>query len=312
MRHDDLYTPKRRAIIERFKALADRKGWGLRTVGPMIGMSREAASRLLRCKYPSPRVPDLVLLLEKRLAREKLRDQLQPEPDYVQTSVSEAVIDACYVAHVERALALVLGNTGDGKTRGAREFVRLEPDSAYVVAGPGATHSTIIRHLARRFECDPSGPSYEVRLRLGDKLRDRDLVILVDECDEMTDSCREMLRVLHDEARIGMVFIGTHLFLERMRRRRSLTADQFLGRVAIRRILGGVSREDLARIAAQYDLDAECLELLVDNSAGQARRAWQAIRAAHRIEQSNGAAGKIAAKHLRQAFATELPPPDLE
>lgn len=296
-------------VIGQFRALKARKGWGNKTVGLQIGMSHPAVSALLNAHYNTSTVPALVGQLEDILEREQLRAAQPPAPEYVPTSVSEAVYAACYGAHIESNITLVIGPTGVGKTMGFREYERQHPDTIYLVAGTGATQSTLVSHLAGRIGADPQGSSFYVRQRCEDELRDSDRLLIADEMDYARTDCLQMLRLIHDAASLGLVIAGTNELLERLRRCGKPTIRQFTGRVGFIERPPATSDEDLRMLAAQHDLPEGALDILVPRCAGQARRLHKAIAAAARLAGQNGTGGHITLEHLHQAFE-QLPPPD--
>jgi hypothetical protein len=231
-----------------------------------------------------------------------LRSQAPDDPPYATTSITQQVIEVLGLAHAEQRIACVLGPTGVGKTMAVERYRQAEPDTIYIVAGPSCSPYALTRQLAEELDIDSANSTYDRRHAIAEALAESDRLLVVDEVDYPGEKTLQCLRLIHDQAGIGMVLIGTLSFLERIRRRKSSTAKQFLGRVAYARRLTECGADDLARIAAPYDLDEEALDALTEGACGQARRACNALVAAQRM-----AGGDLSARSITRAYESLLP-----
>jgi len=303
---EELYTDPVKRQLGEFRKLMDKKGWSERRGARVLGCSVTVLNRLLRFDYPADPT-DWIAKMQRQIRRESLRTHMPVQPDFVSTSVAERVEDVLRLAQVERAVALIMGGTGVGKTMAVQHYCDSEPDAVYVVAGPGASAAALLKVIAGRLAISISSSSIlALRQALVETLGGTDRLLIIDEADYMTESALQSLRIIRDEAGIGLVIVCTPAYLDKLRARRSSTINQFLGRVDYTETVPEAPSADLEMIASQFKLDDDALRVLIDGSCGSARRCRAALVAAQR---TNG--GEFSAHGIAEAF-NQLMPTSLE
>ena len=288
-----------RNAVKAFAAWMEKEDVSQAPAARLLQISRAALCQTLSGKY-SGDVQRIARAMATLLRREHARARSMRTP-YVKTDIAEQVLEAITNAHAERAIVFVLGPTGIGKTTAAQHYAQEEPQAVYLEAGPSAAPLGFLRHIGSVLGVALSYQSYNMRIALTDALSGSDQLIIIDEADYLPESTLHHLRLIHDTARIGMVFIGTEAYLRMLWSRRSTTLDQFLGRVAYVVYPGQCAREDIERLAEPYGLDREALDILVDGACGQARRAALALYAVHRYGRG------YSARFIRRAFRELMP-----
>lgn len=290
-------------IVDRFAAYMEREGLSQKRAGAMLGISSSTLSQVLNDSYTGRR-DRVARRMAKALRREEARDNRPEAPEYCPTHISEQVLEALNDAHVERALVCVLGPTGIGKTISARQYCQEEPSTIYLVGGPSATPKAFMMDLvtAAGIELPNSNvPARGVRDAIIEGLRDADRLIVIDEVDYLEEATLQHLRIIQEEAEVGMGLLGTHGFLANLQRRRSATLSQFLGRVSHAVYLNKASRQDLEAITAHLDLSEEAMDVLVEGANGEVRRAVHALMQVQR--EGNG----YKPKTIRRAYRKQMP-----
>lgn len=149
------------------------------------------------------------------------------------------------VAHEEQFIALVLGDSGAGKSFAIDEYVAQNPGTAITIkCDPTMGLSTIVASLARGLGLDTKGRLAEISDRLVDELRRRDMVVIFDEADYLSDSVMEWARiVINDKGQSALVFAGQPRFEHRIK---GLRGDhrQIENRVGVRLHIESVSEAD--------------------------------------------------------------------
>ncbi len=299
MPHD--WTADQKETVERFSALMEKRDWSQPDAAKRLGVSPATLSQMLNHSYEG-RVGVICETMQRVMRHAELRSHAPDDPPYATTSVTQQVVEVLGLAHAERRLACILGPTGVGKTMAVQRYREHEPDTIYLVAGPSCKPFSITKQLAAELDIDCAASTYDRRMAVAEALQDSDTLVVVDEIDYPNEKTLQCLRLIYDQADVGMVLIGTASFLEKIRRRKSSTAQQFLGRVAYARRVHSCSDDDLARIAEPYDLDDDALDALTAGACGQARRACNALIAAQRM-----ADGDLSAKAIRRAYETLMP-----
>lgn len=298
---EELYTPALKGQLDEFRKLIQRKGWSERRAARALGCSATTVNRLLRYDFPGD-VTGWCDKMRRLIARENTRRRMPKHPKFVKTSVAERVLEVLKLAHLERAIGLVLGSTGVGKTMAAREYLKKEPDTIYVVAGPGTSARPLLQILAAELGVATQGTILNMRRAIVDACQGSDRLIIVDEGDYMTEAALQTLRIIHDDGGIGLVIVCTPAYLEKMKERHSPTLQQFLGRIAYREAIDEAPPPDLKLIARQFGLGKDALAALIGGSAGSARRCRAALVAAQRTNGGTFSPGGIA-----EAFEQLMP-----
>lgn len=293
-------TAQQAEIIRRYKQHVTKRELGQRGAARELQCSTSTVSQMFAGKYTG-NAGRYIDRMGRVLEKAAYRRVMPQRPEYAETSVAERVREAMTTALIERALVFVEGGTGVGKTTTVRQFARAEDDIIYIEAGPGAGPAAVLKMLAAELGVETRGTQHGLRRRIVDELSGADLVIVVDEVDYMHEGAIQHLRLIHDNAEIGMVWVGTPAFLGKLRSRKSATVNQVLGRVAHRVDVGAINRDDVAMLGKTYDLDDEALDALAQGSAGQARRVVHALAVCHR----NG--WKVDAEHILRAFRELMP-----
>jgi len=302
MTNDEKWTPAARSIAEEFGAWMRDEELSQMRIAPQLGCSTSVVSELIAGKYTGD-VARFIAKMDRILERTRLRKFVPKPPEFVETTISERVREAVLVAHLERVITLVLGPTGIGKSMALREYRRLEPETVYVEAGPGCAPSALTRLLAGALNIEWRGSAYQMRLEITGVLAGTDRLLIVDEADYLPERTLHCLRIISGGAEIGLVLSGTYAYLEKLRRRRSSTIQQVLGRIAYVEHLSRCTAEDLGAIAGQVQLlSDDAQKALVAGARGEARRAVAALTAAKRMSQ-----GGISASHIRDAYESLMP-----
>ncbi|NLF17010.1 MAG: AAA family ATPase [Lentisphaerae bacterium] len=299
---EELYTPERRAIIEELIQVKHRRGWTDHSLARRLGASATTLNRLLHCTYRASSVPDWVEAMAKLLVRERRRADETTAVEYAQTQVADQVHDTVRLAQIEQTIALILGASGCGKTTALRRYAADNPECVYVVAGIDATPRAFLAQIAGQLGLATEGSAYSARLAITEALTDTDRVLIIDECDYLTEAVLQALRMVQENAGIGLVLVGTQAYLAKLRGKSSATIAQVLQRISYVVNIVEAPQADLRLIADAYGCDREAGRVLLQRSGGSARRCVQAIRASRRF---NGAT--LSAAGIAEAFNHLMP-----
>jgi len=252
--------------------------------GEALGCSASRLHQTLKLTY-SGDVRGLCRRMEEVLAA-GLPEGKPAASGFVMTSIARDVIDALHLIRGEGVIGVILGASGIGKTAAARFYAHSEGrEIVYELVGPGGTPHSLLNSLASRLGtyAGARATQYDLRQAITEKVGFGDYLLLLDDADLMVEQSLQSLRIIADEARVGICFIGTLSFLERLRARRRATMSQFLSRIGFLKCLGPLSDADIARIAESYHLGDQAKASLIKYAGGSARRAMLLLQAAVRI-----------------------------
>lgn len=296
-------TPKILATIEAFKARMEREGLSYAEAAEGLGCSAARLHQTLRLSYKGD-IRGLCRKMEATLETDP--PEAKPAASgFVMTTVARDVIDALHLIRKEGMIGMLVGPPGVGKSAAARFYGESEgQEVVYTLAGVGATPQSLLNSLAGRLGVGMGqrATQYVLREGIAKKVAFGDYELILDDADLMAEQSLQTLRCIWDMARVGLCFIGTLAFLERLRQRRKATTNQFLSRIGYVKCLGALTDADMARLAEPYHLGDQALASVIKYAGGSARRAMLLVRAAVRI-----GGEKPTVKALHEALKTLLP-----
>ncbi|ALU41921.1 AAA family ATPase [Pseudoalteromonas rubra] len=135
---------------------------------------------------------------------------------YVQTSVPKLIKMACEHAQERRRIAVVSGQAGIGKSKGA-EFYRDNNDHVLLIEGDeDTTSSQVLKTLADRLGISKAGGNSKLRDKIVDTLKGTNKIIILDEADKCKPNALDPLRTISDRAQIGVVLIGNIQLVDKL------------------------------------------------------------------------------------------------
>ena len=179
---------------------------------------------------------------------QEARDEAGTVPP-VALNRTERIKNAIRIAHEEKFIGLVLGNSGAGKSYAIDEYVAQNPNTAIVVrCDPTMGLSNVVSALAKSLGLDTKGRLSEISDRLGSELRRRDMVVIFDEADYLSDSVMEWARiVINDKGGSALVLAGQIRIEHRIK---GLRGDhrQLENRVGIMLLVEDVAESDTRQV----------------------------------------------------------------
>lgn len=161
------------------------------------------------------------------------------------------------------------GNTGDGKSYTAQDYLRQHPKNTYIVRCDGdLTAKSFFTEMAYSLGMTPSGPVYDIRKNVIQKLKNEETpLLIIDESENLKDRAWESLKRIMDDLKghCGIAFIGANEF-ERMLQKK---ADKLKGCFpqVLRRIREGgftkllrMNLDDVALICKPYGVGKVSLQ----------------------------------------------------
>lgn len=296
-------------LVQRLRERIQRHGLTRSVVARQIGISAAAVSQVLAGSYQGdgkaiwPKIQEYLDLEEQRAHYD-----VAPSGEiYVETEQSSAVASVLAFCNLKRALGVVYGAAGLGKTTTARQYATENSNVKIITCSALSSIWTLLDEIAEIAKADVK-PRRELVRNIIRALQGSNAVLVVDESQHLTTHDFEVLRAIHDGAGIGIVFLGTAAVYDRMTGARGRMYDQIYSRVGIQRGLRQiVSRGDILRVASahlgQKPNDDVVMELhRLANTHGGYRRVVKAIDMAVVLARQAGQALPTA-ENIRQAAA---------
>jgi len=296
-------TEEQLKIVRRYVAWYSAAGWSLAKAGKRIGCAASTLSQIVSGTYPSD-PSRFIRTMAAILDRAEGESKTCQRPPVVLTSIVEevhAILDDCLNGH---RMAFICGRSGVGKTVAVELFAEQHPiDTVLITCSKGCRDADLLRRIADHLELPWQGTLTEMFDKLASALiTGGKPLLVVDECDFLGHSLH-IIRQLHDQADCGLVLVGTAAFLPLLKRHRTGTEGQALGRITHFVNLDRIVEDDARAILAPFALASDALRLAWQACAGNARRLVNGMLVARTL--ADGQA--VAATHVAAAFDRLLP-----
>lgn len=204
--------------------------------------------------------------------------------DYADTSISRQVYEIISVCQAKGGLAVIAGDAGIGKTKGARKFADDHPNDCFLITiNPCLTHiKYLLQEIADKIGAVREKSANGIRHSIIRKLSDG-MVLVFDESQHLTAKAIEVLRSISDDfaeqgQTLGICFIGNAETISDIGGKKAEFA-QITNRTKQRKFLKNtdIKRDDICRLfplLVAEDKQAE-IEFL-----WQVARTRQAVRGA--------------------------------
>jgi len=337
-----------RQVVAELRALVARENY--ETIAAGVGCHEGTLNKLLAGKTPWSDALLAKASAFLRLEAIRAADAAAGlDGRLVATSVSKSIADVATVAQVQQGLGLVVGESGVGKTCALQLFARHNPAALYVhasarVNAPSRMLDELWSLAGFRF----SGPPRPSRAKLADETRRKHSgvraratrrpkhgaptfkqrydqiveawavpegattgrIILIDDAHVLTYPTFELLRSIHDDSRVAILFAATGRFREISEfRQAGQMFEQLMGRICIRRTIRRPPVTDVERVArvwmpAGAKLSPDARQYLSDLASGLAglRLVKHHVRLAYRLGRFGAAKGQpLDRSHLAHA-----------
>lgn len=250
-----------------------------------LGLSESTISM-----YKSRTYNGNITIIEKKIQAFLRRENRRVSDDVAipiaETSTIENIRMAIEMAHDYRDIAVIVGEAGLGKTTSINEYKSENPGAVAVVyAYPGITQYRLITEIARALGVYGNGSQAVLVDRILEGLRGRDLVLIIDQADYLTDGSLELLRCISvDMSDVGLVLVGLPRLEMRLRNLRN-DHEQLLSRVGTFLKIGKMKAADAAKIISGVweSASEEVINGLTKTASGSIRTLIKLIERTHRI-----------------------------
>jgi DNA transposition AAA+ family ATPase len=204
----------------------------------------------------------------------------------VETTTIENVRTTIEMAHDYKDIAVIVGPAGTGKTTAVKQYEAENPAAAIVVyAYPGVTQQKLIADVARALNAYAKGGKSAMIERVVEELKGRDIVLIIDQADYLTDGTLELLRcVVADMAGAGLVLVGLPRLEGRLKNLKN-DHEQLLSRVGELLKVESMKADDAARIVRGVWATAakDVVDALTKAAGGSVRTLVKLLERVHRI-----------------------------
>jgi DNA transposition AAA+ family ATPase len=212
------------------------------------------------------------------------------EVPVVATNALDSISSGISITQDERDIAVIVGDSGTGKTTALRAVVNENPSAILLEADSSFTKNVLVAEIARAVGVETKGGMTTVIGRIVEALRGRDTIIMIDEADYLSNASLELVRrVIHDKAQTGVVLVGLPRLKYQLENRRN-DHEQLTSRVGVMLEVKGLARQDAVKILESVwkGLPRETADAFFKAAKGSARTLVKLMGRVHQTMAING------------------------
>lgn len=271
------------------------------------GVNAGALSAYLNQNYKG-NIADLEAKLTAYFERKAVQAREFVEaPAFIETATAKQIFKTLEFAQIANCLATVYGMSGAGKTKAIQEFKKGRANVWLVTASPSRSSlSEILYEIALELGLSDAPRRKGTLARLiARKITGTEGLLIIDEADHLPYEALEELRIMQEEAGIGLVLVGNDKVYTRMKGGISPHHEyaRLWSRVAKNTSIQKTKQADTKAVAKAWGLmeDEEALKVMqsITETGGGLRILTQTLRLAGMV--AKGSNRLITAELIVQA-----------
>lgn len=318
---------KQLKVAAALKNFIDTHELSQRKIADMLGISPAMVSQFLSGKYKGDidTLINKVVHLINTVTRKDKRVRNEP---YIETTVAKRIATLITTTESfsedEGKIGLVIGDGGHGKSHCLRYYAEANKNTVLIELDSTMTSTLIFSSIAKALNIDSSGYLSAITGRIIETLRDRNIIIMLDEASSLTVKQLDQLRqIIAVKSRCPLILAGNSDLLKTVMQPTSRigyqSLDQFTSRMMATVDLdqlatlkpedGGVYTADEIRKLYQYggirltsDAVRALRQICKTPRSGRLRTCSHIITALHTSSDVNEA-GAINTKFIRDAIS---------
>ena len=214
-----------------------------------------------------------------------LRRGIRLDIPTIETSAMDSIRKALSIAQDEADIAVIVGDSGTGKTTAVRKYVEESRSAILIEVDSSFTKNVLVAEIARACGAEQKGSMTTVIGRIVETLLGRDTVVIIDEADYLSDACLELVRrVINDKAGCGAALVGLPRLEYKLRNLRN-DHDQLRSRVGVLLKLKKLAKQDAAKIVNRVwgELPKETIDAFYNAAAGSVRTLVKLMGRVHQV-----------------------------
>jgi len=271
-----LATEYDEALHERFLLWKDQSGRSVNRIAGMLGRSTAAVSQYTNKIYPAD-VTEFEKDITSLLRREEDLEFTTAPKVFCKTRPSILIWEVLQYCDAHQKMGVALAPSGTGKSDTVNEYKRQNRQTILVTANISTcTKGPVIRMIADKTGGRPRKNTISETLNaVIERLKGSRRLIIIDEAHFLSWEAFELVRKIHDCAKVGVVYTGQERLYEQMKGKTHTAHlfDQIYSRIAIKRDHFKIERNDAKMIIDSIypGLDKDCLDYLLARARGKGR-----------------------------------------
>ena len=271
--------------MQALKQYIEQTGISQSKVATLLGVSTATVSQYLKGTYNGD-----VDGVDKKVAEmlDRQADKAKDvKSDFVETPTAKDIFDVCAMAHSMADINLVIGEAGLGKTVTLKQYAKTVDNVILVEVEPTFSPKVLLVELCNRLGIVPSRSNHDNVTNIVDKLKGSDKLIIIDEAELLAYKSLEIIRRIHDMAKIGVVLAGMPRLRANLHGKNG-EYKQLYSRIGFFHDMGEELSEEDIGLLSQATIGTDVFnDKLYKACHGNARRLNKLLRGVNRLSKLN-------------------------
>lgn len=263
----EAHVERARVLRVELQALIDRDGLSVRTVAEQSNIGYSTLNSWLNDSYPG-RTDNVNTKVETWLkaqsSRERLKRSVAKAPDFLELPSAETFMTVFEFCQAGPDMGLITGGAGIGKTTACEQYQKRSPNVWVTTCVTTMTSPSSVLNRVRLDIELAEGRARDLEEDIVRRLRGTGGLLIVDEAQHLRKEGIDTLRMLHDRAKIGVVFVGNESLRKRIEgMSRDADFAMIFSRVGMRKKRDRPITRDIAMLLDAWGVnDRQCRETL--------------------------------------------------
>ncbi len=204
--------------------------------------------------------------------------------EFIQTSDAKRIFSRLLLASMQGdRISVVLGASGTGKTRIAKEYCKSHLEAIFIEATPDMNAKDILKNLCNALNLGEFKSNHSGILKVAAELKKCGKYLIVDEAEHLKWRVLETLRRIMDFSKQPLILVGTHWLADsissgRLGSKREQELAQLRNRCLGRYELKGLQKEEYIEICKVSGIPTNCAWKLWELGGGNFRQSEGVLR----------------------------------
>lgn len=237
-------------------------------------------------KYGAGVEEKFAIFLKENKEKEEVKAQIKGlnNLDFIETSDVKRIFSRLLLASMQGdRISVILGASGTGKTRIAKEYCKSHLEAIFIEATPDMNAKDILKKLCWELNLGEFKSNHSGILKVANELKKCGKYIIVDEAEHLKWRVLETLRRVMDFSKQPLILVGTHWLADsissgRLGSKREQELAQLRNRCLGRYELKGLQKEEYIEICKVSGIPTNCAWKLWELGAGNFRQSEGVLR----------------------------------
>jgi len=200
---------------------------------------------------------------------------------------TKMILNIVRLTHVQRTIGIITGRSGFGKTMALQNYAAEHKDVIYIEVDSSYSPKVLMQEIHQACGYNGTGHLNKMKKEIVNKLNGTGRLLVIDQAEYLSDKSLDLLRTIHDKAKIGLLIAGLPKLMENVKGIGGIH-EQIYTRIGAALELNPLKNEDMIKLINTYIPGTKHYKEIIEKVRRNARVLWILTREAKRIAEGRG------------------------